>query len=68
MTEAVSLRIPEDLAERLEKLSKSIDRSKTYIVTRALSEYLEEYEDYLIALHRLYDKDDRIVSEKEIKP
>jgi len=51
----------------LEKLSKSIDRSKTYIVTKALAEYLEEYEDYLIALHRLNDKDDRIVSEKEIK-
>ncbi|MDA4116319.1 MAG: ribbon-helix-helix domain-containing protein [Thaumarchaeota archaeon] len=67
MTEAVSLRLPEDLAERLEKLSKSIDRSKTYIVTKALAEYLEEYEDYLIALHRLNDKDDKIVSEKEIK-
>jgi RHH-type transcriptional regulator, rel operon repressor / antitoxin RelB len=67
MTEAVSLRLPEELAERLEKLSRSIDRSKTYIVTKALSEYLEEYEDYLIALHRLNDKDDKIVSEKEIK-
>jgi predicted DNA-binding protein len=51
MTEAVSLRLPEDLAERLEKPSKSIDRSKTYIVTKALTEYLEEYEDYLTALN-----------------
>jgi RHH-type transcriptional regulator, rel operon repressor / antitoxin RelB len=67
MTEAVSLRLPEDLAKRLERLSKSIDRSKTYIVTKALAEYLEEYEDYLIALQRLNDKDDGIVSEKEIK-
>jgi RHH-type rel operon transcriptional repressor/antitoxin RelB len=67
MTEAVSLRLPEELAERLAKLSRSIDRSKTYIVTKALSEYLEEYEDYLIALHRLNDKDDKIVPEKEIK-
>ena len=67
MTEAISLRLPEDLAKRLERLSKSIDRSKTYIVTKALAEYLEEYEDYLIALQRLNDKDDGIVSEKEIK-
>ncbi|MDA4118869.1 MAG: ribbon-helix-helix domain-containing protein [Thaumarchaeota archaeon] len=66
MTETISLRLPEDLAERLEMLSKSIDRSKTYIVTKALAEYLEEYEDYLISLHRLNDKDDKIVSEKEI--
>jgi predicted DNA-binding protein len=67
MTEAVSLRLPEDLAERLEKLAGSIDRSKTYIMTKALAEYLEDYEDYLIALKRLKDKDDEIVSEKEIK-
>jgi len=43
-----------------------LDRPKTYIVTKALREYLEEYEDYLIALHRLSDKDDKIVSEKEL--
>jgi RHH-type rel operon transcriptional repressor/antitoxin RelB len=66
MTEAVSLRLPDEIAERLDKLSKSLDRSKTYIVTKALAEYLEEYEDYLVALHRLNDKDDRIVSEKEL--
>jgi RHH-type rel operon transcriptional repressor/antitoxin RelB len=66
MTEAVSLRLPEEIAERLDRLSKSLDRSKTYIVTKALAEYLEEYEDYLVALHRLNDKNDRIVSEKEL--
>jgi RHH-type rel operon transcriptional repressor/antitoxin RelB len=66
MTEAVSLRLPEEIADRLDRLSKSIDRSKTYIVTKALAEYLEEYEDYLVALNRLNDKDDKIVPEKEL--
>jgi RHH-type rel operon transcriptional repressor/antitoxin RelB len=66
MSEPVSVRLPEDIAKRLEELSVSLDRSKTYIVTKALREYLEEYEDYLIALHRLNDKDDRIVSRKEL--
>jgi len=66
MSEAVSIRLPEDVAKRLEELAKSLDRSKTYIVTKALREYLEEYEDYLIALHRLNDKDDKAVSEKEL--
>lgn len=66
MSEAVSVRLPEDVAKRLEELAKSLDRPKTYIVTKALKEYLEEYEDYLIALHRLNDKDDRLVSEKEL--
>ncbi len=66
MTEAISIRLPGDIANRLDELAKSLDRPKTYIVTKALREYLEEYEDYLIALHRLNDKDDRIVSEKEL--
>ncbi|MDG6910994.1 MAG: ribbon-helix-helix protein, CopG family [Nitrososphaerota archaeon] len=66
MSEAVSVRLPEDIAKRLGELAKSLDRPKTYIVTKALKEYLEEYEDYLVALHRLNDKDDRLVSEKEL--
>ncbi len=66
MTEAVSVRLPDDIAKRLNNLAKSLDRPKTYIVTRALREYLAEHEDYLIATHRLNDKDDRVVSQKEL--
>ena len=66
MTEAVSIRLPNDVAKRLDELAKSLDRPKTYIVTKALREYLEEYEDYLIALHRLNDKNDRVVSERDL--
>jgi len=67
MSEPVSIRLPEDVARRLDQLAKSLDRPKTYIVTKALREYLEEYEDYLVALQRLRDKDDRLVSEKELR-
>ena len=67
MSELLSFRLPEDLAKRLDDLSKSIDRPKTYIIRKALQEYFNEYEDYLIALERLNDKDDRIVSEKELR-
>jgi RHH-type rel operon transcriptional repressor/antitoxin RelB len=66
MTEAVSVRLPEDLARRLDQLARSLDRPRTYIVNKALREYLEEYEDYLIALNRLNDKDDGLVSEEEL--
>lgn len=63
----MSLRLPEDLAKRLEDLAKSIDRPKTYIIKKALQEYFEEYEDYLTALERLNNKDDRVIGEKELK-
>ena len=66
MTEAISIRLPDDVADRLDRLARSLDRPKTYIVTKALREYLEEYEDYLTALHRLNDKNDPVVSEKEL--
>ncbi len=66
MSEAVSVRLPGDIAKRLNELARALERPKTYIVTKALREYLAEYEDYLIALHRLNDKNDRVISEKEL--
>jgi RHH-type rel operon transcriptional repressor/antitoxin RelB len=66
MTGAVFVRLPDDVAKRLNDLSKSLDRPKTYIVTKALREYHEEYENYRIALHRLNDKNDREVSERKL--
>ncbi len=58
--------MPGEVAKQLDDLAKSLDRPRTYIITKALREYLEEYEDYLVALHRLNDKNDRVVSEKEL--
>lgn len=66
MSEAVSVRLPEEVAKALDDLAKSLDRPRTYIITKALREYLAEYEDYLVAMHRLNDKNDSVVSEKEL--
>jgi len=66
MSEAVSVRLPEDVAKRLNELARSLDRPKTYIVTKALRDYLADYEDYLLALHRKNDKNDRVVSKKDL--
>jgi RHH-type rel operon transcriptional repressor/antitoxin RelB len=63
---SVSIRLPEDLAENLKNLSETIDRSKAYIIKKALEAYLGEYSDYLIALERLNDKDDKVVSREEM--
>ena len=34
---------------------------------KALETYVEEYSDYLIALKRLDDKDDAIISSRELR-
>ena len=67
MGKAVSIRLPDDIAERLEHLSNEIHRNKTYIIKSALEKYLDEYADYQIALDRLRDKDDSIVSSDEMR-
>ena len=62
MTATVSVRLPDDLAKGLEDLAQTIDRPKAYVIKKALEAYLEDYSDYLIALQRLNDKDDEVIS------
>jgi RHH-type rel operon transcriptional repressor/antitoxin RelB len=52
MGSAVSLRLPEDIKSRLEKLSKLTGRSKTYYMVEAISEKLEDLEDLYLAEQR----------------
>ncbi|MDG6996062.1 MAG: ribbon-helix-helix protein, CopG family [Nitrososphaerota archaeon] len=61
---ATSVRLSATTAKRLERLAKVIDRPKSQLINKALEEYLEEYEDYLVAIGRLNDK---IISEKELR-
>ena len=49
---AVSLRLPEDLKIRLERLSKRTGRSKTFYMVEAISEKLEDLEDLYLAEQR----------------
>ncbi len=67
MSTSVSIRLPEDMNQRIEYLARIIDRSKTYVIIKAIEEYLEEYADYLIALERLNDKNDKIISSGELR-
>ena len=49
---AVSLRLPEDLRIRLEKLAKRTGRSKTFYMVEAITEKLEDLEDLYLAEQR----------------
>ncbi len=67
MTTTVSVRLPDKILNELEILTKAIDRSRTYIIRKALETYLQEYADYQIALERLNDKDDEIISSEDMR-
>ena len=40
----ISVRVPTAVAQRLEKLSQSVDRSKSYLAAEAIEEYLDLHE------------------------
>jgi len=67
MSVSVSLRLPEDIVTQLDEVAENIDRSKSYLIKKAIEQYLKEYADYQIALDRLNDKDDEIISSKEMR-
>jgi RHH-type rel operon transcriptional repressor/antitoxin RelB len=67
MSSSVSVRLADRTAKALEKLAKETDRPKTYFIEKALESYLAEYADYQVALDRLRDKDDPIVSSADLR-
>lgn len=40
----ISVRVPTSIAQRLETLAKSVERSKSYIAAEAIEEYLDIHE------------------------
>jgi RHH-type rel operon transcriptional repressor/antitoxin RelB len=52
----LSVRLSERVEHRLSELSHKTKRSKSYYVEHALEKFLDEQEDYLLALSRLEEK------------
>lgn len=52
---AISIRLPNDIEARLQNLAKLTGRSKTYYVTEAIVEHLDDLEDLYLAESRLLD-------------
>lgn len=67
MSKVITVRIPEEVSEKLDDLSKEIRREKSFIIKSALEQYLDEYVDYQIALDRLKDKDDKMITSEDLR-
>ena len=67
MTVSVSVRLPDDTAQALHELAQSTDRPKTFLIVKALQAYLAEYADYQVALDRLRDKNDLVISAAQMR-
>ncbi|PIV32489.1 MAG: CopG family transcriptional regulator [Lysobacterales bacterium CG02_land_8_20_14_3_00_62_12] len=52
---AVSIRLPDDVAMRLQNLAQRTGRSKTFYMIEAIREHLDDLEDLYIAEKRLIE-------------
>ena len=66
----MTIRLSEQLDERLSNLTKQTGRSKSYYLTEALESYLENMEDLLISnavLERIRTGKERVYSVNEVR-
>lgn len=63
----LSIRINDLLAHELEAVAKDAERPKSYIVQKAIEAYLDDYADLQIALDRLRDPGDTVVSSNDMR-
>jgi len=62
MSVAISVRLPDRLAAELGEVASTTERSKSFVIQKALETYLEEQADLQIALDRLNDPTDVVIS------
>jgi RHH-type rel operon transcriptional repressor/antitoxin RelB len=63
----LSVRLPQDIEKRLERLAKSTQRPKSFFVKEALNNYLDDMEDLYDVLKRKNAKDRNLISLKELE-
>ncbi|MCL4758388.1 MAG: TraY domain-containing protein [Rhodocyclaceae bacterium] len=52
---ALSIRLPSDVEERLKNLAARTGRTKSFYITEAICEHLEDLEDLYLAEQRMID-------------
>ncbi|MCL5065274.1 MAG: ribbon-helix-helix domain-containing protein [Firmicutes bacterium] len=55
-----AVRLPPDIETRLEELARKTGRTKSYYAKKAIADFLEAEEDYLLAVARLEEHHPRI--------
>ncbi|MGB8952600.1 MAG: ribbon-helix-helix domain-containing protein [Candidatus Aminicenantales bacterium] len=67
MNTVISVRLPKELAEQLDNIARETERPRSFIIQKALESYIEDFADLQVALDRLHDKSDPIISGKELR-
>jgi len=62
-----TVRLPDDLAKRLEQLASTTKRSKTSYIVEALERHIDECEDLEFALSRFRDPDAEWIDHDDVR-
>jgi RHH-type rel operon transcriptional repressor/antitoxin RelB len=62
-----TVRLPEELAKRLEQLASTTKRSKTSYIVEALERHLDECEDLELALSRFRDPNAEWIEHDDVR-
>ncbi len=67
MSQVISIRVTDDIANELENISKETERARAFHVNKAIEIYIQNYSDLQIALDRLHNQNDEVISSKEMR-
>ena len=67
MSMTLSVRLPDSLAKELNTVAQATEHPKSYLVQKALEMYLQEQADLQIALGRMRDVNDPVISISEMR-
>jgi RHH-type rel operon transcriptional repressor/antitoxin RelB len=67
MSRPISIRLPDALATELDDAAESADRSRSWLIQKALEAYLADLSDLQISLDRLRDPADPVITLKEMR-
>jgi RHH-type rel operon transcriptional repressor/antitoxin RelB len=67
MSTDISIRLPENLAKELDHIAEETERPRSFHVQKALETYVEDFADVQIALDRLRDHKDPVISGRDMR-
>ncbi|MCX7049916.1 MAG: ribbon-helix-helix domain-containing protein [Candidatus Sumerlaeota bacterium] len=67
MSISMSIRLPSALAQELDHVAQKTERPKSFHIQKAIETYLEDFVDCQIALERLRDEKEPLISSSELR-
>ena len=67
MSTAISVRLPEQLAMDIDEIALDTERARSFHIQKAVELYIKEYADLQIALDRLNNPADPVISLQEMR-